>query len=219
MKIIQNILNWFRNIRAQNWIASICIAIVGARMINPSIAYDAESRNLILIAMACILVPDLARLMARIKKLKLGNNEIELGEALDDLAKKTEKAEEHLYEDKATPFMRNITVISPNVNRYLKDPRGGLISVAVDIEERVKDLVRTHNLDTDRRYISPMHGVDILSKKGIVVSDLPMLMRDFWIVRNRAFHSSDIKLAEQDIYRLVDLGVRILDLLSVTKDG
>jgi hypothetical protein len=42
-------------------------------------------------------------------------------------------------------------------------------------------------------------------------------MRDFWAVRNLAFHGKDMKLSEQDVYRLVDLGVRILDLLSIKK--
>ena len=64
-----------------------------------------------------------------------------------------------------------------------------------------------------------MHGVKLLAKNGIVVPELPILMRDFWDVRNRAFHSSDQQLTEKDVLRLVDLGVRILDLLAITRDG
>lgn len=178
--------------------------------------YDSESRNLLLIAMVCIILPDIARLIARIRKLKVGDNEVELGEALDDLAEKTERAEEELSEPGASDYVRGA---GPNIQKYLGDPRGGLIAVAVDIEERVQELIRVHSLYIGKRYLSPLHGAELLSSKGIVVKDLPMLMRDFWAVRNRAFHSSDIKLTEQDVYRLVDLGVRILELLSVTKEA
>jgi hypothetical protein len=160
--------------------------------------------------MACIVLPDIARLIARIRKLKLGDNEVELGEALDNLAERTEKAEEEFSEPGSVAYVRSP---APNIEKYLRDPRGGLIAVAVDIEERVQELLRMHNEDTGKRYLSPMHSA------GIVVRDLPTLMRDFWSVRNRAFHSSTVKLTQRDVYRLVDLGVRILELLSVTKEG
>lgn len=209
--------SWLKKVRPQYWIAAICILIVVLRMLIPSLIYDAESRNLLLIAMICVLIPDLARLVARVKKLKIGDNEIELGEALDDLAQKTQKAEEHLSEPSQHPYARMAEAVAPNIEKYLKDPRGGLIAVAVDIEERVQHLVKEHNIDGDKRYLSPMQGAEMLSRKGIVVRDLPMLMKDFWVVRNRAFHSSEVRLTEKDVYRLVDLGVRILDLLSITR--
>lgn len=206
-------------VKPQHAIVGLCLLIVLTRFVHPELKYDSDSRDLILIAVICILVPDIVRLIARIRKLKIGENEVELGEALDDLANKTQAAEDHVDSDPAENYTRSGPSVSANVERYLRDPRGGLIAVAVDIEERVSSLLMQRNISaTMRAYASPMHGVELLAKHGVVVPELPMLMRDFWHVRNRAFHRSDLQLTERDILRLVDLGVRILDLLAITRD-
>ncbi|MCQ8894991.1 hypothetical protein NQT62_00885 [Limnobacter humi] len=211
---------WLQTVKPQHAIAAFCVAIVIGRFVYPSLVYDSSSRDLILIAMLCILVPDLAKLISRVNKVKIGDKEIELAEALDDLAKKTEEAEEQLSKSEDGGFKRATPEASPNIDKYLRDPRGGLIAVAVDIEERVQTILTQNNLDTSRGYMSPMHAAELLARRGIVVRELPILMKDFWVVRNRAFHSSNVKLSEQDVYRLVDLGVRILELLAVTRsDG
>ncbi len=209
-----------KRIKPQHAIATFCLLIVLGRFIYPSLKYDTDSRDLILIAVVCILVPDLVRLITRIKKLKIGDNEVELGEALDDLANKTQAAEDQVDADPTDKFTRSGPSVTPNVERYLRDPRGGLIAVAVDIEERVNDLLKQRNYASGKRaYASPIHGIELLANQGVVVPELPSLMRDFWQVRNRAFHRSDIRLTEGDVLRLVDLGVRILDLLAITSEG
>jgi hypothetical protein len=192
------------------------LGIVTARFIYPSLTYDADSRDLILIALACVLVPDIARLVARVRRLKVGDNEIELDEALDELTRKTEKAEEELEE--SVDIERELAP-PPDVQRYVRDPRGGLIAIAVDIEERINQLIAQHQLQGLRRYVSPVRGAELLATRGYAVKELPVLMRDFWVVRNMVVHSKDVSLTEKDIYRLVDLGLRILELLSVKKSN
>ena len=219
MERLKQLWDKTKRIKPQHAIAALCLLIVITRFGYPSLKYDSDSRDLILIAVICILVPDIVRLIARIRKLKIGDSEVELGEALDDLASKTQAAEDHVDSDPADNYTRSGPSTTTNVERYLRDPRGGLIAVAVDIEERVNSLLNQRNISASKRaYASPLHGVEILAKHGVVVPELPMLMRDFWHVRNRAFHRSDIQLTEKDVFRLVDLGVRILDLLAITRD-
>ena len=219
MERMKKLWEGIRRTKPQHAIAGLCLLIVLARFVHPALMYDSDSRDLIVIAVICILVPDIVRLIARIRKLKIGENEVELGLALDDLANKTKAAEDHVDSDPAENYRRSGPSVTANVERYLRDPRGGLIAVAVDIEERVSNLLSQRNVPaTKRAYASPMHGVEILARHGVVVPELPMLMRDFWHVRNKAFHRSDLQLTEKDVLRLVDLGVRILDLLAITRD-
>jgi hypothetical protein len=220
MKIMMRIKEawaWLRSIKAQNVIATICILIVFTRFIYPALTFDAYSLYLFLIAMLCILVPDLAKLIARIRKIKIGDKEIDLGEEIDRVAEKAEKIEDEIASPNNQEFERSEQEPPPHIERYLRDPRGGLIAIAVDIEERVQKLVQMQNPIDSRRYISPMQGVEYLARQGLVSEELPMLMRDFWTVRNRAVHTSRIRVTEQDIYRLVDLGFRILELLTIRK--
>lgn len=208
---------WLRGVRQQTVIAAICIVIVFARFVVPTLTFDQYSVYLILIAMLCILIPDLAKLIARIRKIKIGDKEIDLGEEIDRVAEKADKIEEEVATPGSDQFERGEPGPPPHIERYLRDPRGGLIAIAVDIEERVQKLVQMQNPIDSRRYISPMQGVEYLATQGLVSEELPMLMRDFWTVRNRAVHTSRIQVTEQDILRLVDLGVRILELLSIRK--
>lgn len=101
---------------------------------------------------------------------------------------------------------------------YTKDPRGGLVAIAVEIESTINKIARDYDITTkSSRYLSPIRAVDQLDRKGILPSELPSLVRDFWTLRNKAFHSADFRLTDDQLYRLLDLGVRILDLLSVRK--
>ena len=220
MDRIKQLLDRAKQIKPQHAIATFCLLIVLGRFANPELRYDSDSRDLILIAVVCILVPDLVRLIARIRKLKIGDSELELGEALDNLANRTQAAENQIDADPTDKFRRSGPSVTAKLERYLLDPRGGLVAVAVDIEERVNELLSQRNLPSGKRaYASPVHGIDVLAKEGVIVPELPLLMRDFWNVRNRAFHRSDIHLSDSDVLRLVDLGARILDLLALTSEG
>ncbi len=216
-KTIGSIWAWLRRIRQQTIIATICILIVFARFIFPALTFDQYSVYLVLIAMLCILIPDLAKLISRIRKIKIGDKEIDLGEQIDRIADKTEEIEVEMSAPGGSEFERDEQQPAPHIDRYVRDPRGGLIAVAADIEERVQKLVQAYNPTDSRRYISPIRGVEYLAREGYVSEELPILMRDFWTVRNRAVHSSTLLVTEQEIYRLVDLGIRILDLLTVRK--
>ena len=212
------IWRWIWAVKPQAWIAFLCFIIVFARFRWPDLRFDSLSLYLILVAMLCILIPDLAQMIARIKKIKIGDKEIELSEALDRIARQTERIENRVSDAAGESFERSEEP-PIHIEKYLKDPRGGLIAIAADIEIRVQHLLSKEDLSSARRYTTPLHGVELLAKYGHVVPDLPILMRDFWTVRNRVVHGSEARMTEQDIYRLVDLGVRILELLSIRKKG
>lgn len=206
--------SWLRSIKPQSAIALLCFAVLVTRFICPDLKFDNLSLDLILIAMLCILVPDLAALIARIKKFKFGDKEIELNEALDKMARQTEVIEDEVAKPGSNFFRTEIA--APQVERYIRDPRGGLIAVAADIERKVVALLKEHKLVQGDRYINPPRGIAMLADNGLVAQELPTLARDFWALRNQVVHTSNGPVTDREIYRMVDLGVRILDLLSAS---
>jgi HAMP domain-containing protein len=205
-----------RLVNRQTWTASVCFAIVFARFIWPQLAFDTLSLYLVLIAAGCVLIPDVANLIARIRRIKIGNNEIELGEAIDRITSQTEEVERRMSTSTDYEVQRPVE-LPRHIERYIRDPRGGLIAVAADIESQVRTLLVEANLSGVHLYISPLRGIELLAAKGLIDQELPMLMRDFWVVRNKAVHDSQERMTDDEIYRLVDLGVRILDLLTIRR--
>ena len=200
-------------------IALVATLIWLSRIIWPDLQFDTTSLYLFLFAAIVILIPDIGDLISRIKKFKKGDLEIELESKINALADQTEKTEEAIersdeeeFEIQFTPDENYIRILD-----YIKDPRGGLVAVAVEIESTINKMARDYQISPRSRYLSPIRIVEQLDRKGILPSELPALLRDFWTLRNKAFHSADFNLNDEQLYRLLDLGVRILDLLSLRK--
>ena len=107
--------------------------------------------------------------------------------------------------------------INKRILKYTKDPRGGLIAIAVEIESMIYELAKYYKLSINAKHMSPIRAIDILVKKGFVPSKLNSLIRDFWVIRNQVVHHSEFQFTNHRLYRLLDLGIRILDLLSYRK--
>lgn len=200
-------------------VALVATLIWLSRIIWPDIQFDSTSLYLFLFAAVVILIPDIGDLISRIKKFKKGDLEIELESKINALANQTEKTEEAIESSDEEEFEIEF-IPEENYGRileYTKDPRGGLVAIAVEIESTINKIARDYNISPKSRYLSPIRAVDQLDRKRILPSELPSLVRDFWTLRNKAFHSADFSLTDDQLYRLLDLGVRILDLLSVRK--
>lgn len=204
--------------KARYFIATLAILIIVGRAIWPNIKFDDTSFHLILLIAVVLLIPDIGDLISRIKRFKKGDLEIELESKINELAGRTEKAEEDIkaskedfeYERFSDNFVNRIT-------EYTRDPRGGLIAIAVEIESKLDEIARHYQINKQTKYSSPIRIVDEFTKIGIVPKELPSLIRDFWTIRNKAVHSVEYKLTNEHLYRLLDLGIRILDLLSLKK--
>ncbi len=201
------------------FVALVATLLWLSRIIWPDIKFDSTSLYLFLFAAVVILIPDIGDLISRIKKIKKGDLEIELESKINALADQTERTEEAIERSEEGEF--EIEFIPDEhygrILEYTKDPRGGLVAIAVEIESTINRIARDYNISPKSRYLSPIKAVDQLDRKGILPSELPSLVRDFWTLRNRAFHSANFSLTDEQLYRLLDLGVRILDLLSVRK--
>jgi len=204
--------------KSRYFIAILAVLIIIVRAIWPEIKYDDTSFYLTLLVAVVLLIPDIGNLVSRVKKFKKGDLEIELESKIDELAGKTEKAEEDIeVSTEAYEFERIPNDLRNRIAEYTRDPRGGLIAVAVEIESKIDEIARRYKIEKRPKYISPIKNIDEFTKRGIVPKELSTLIRDFWTIRNRAVHSTEFKLTNEHLYRLLDLGIRILDLLSLRK--
>ena len=210
MKAIKNLF------QTRYFVALFAVLIISARAIWSSFKYDDTSFYLTLLASIVLLIPDIGNIASRITKFKKGDLEIELANQITALAGETKKAEE--IEESGSKFEQEYLPedTKNRIIEYSRDPKGGLIAVAVDIESRVTDLAKRYQISSSPRYLSPIKIIDTLTEKGIIPKVLQGLMRDFWTIRNKAVHDSKFKLGSEDLLRLLDLGVRILDLLYFT---
>ncbi|MBA7498163.1 hypothetical protein ES704_03437 [subsurface metagenome] len=213
-------MKWVKNVFKIPYLIAffICLIII-ARIIWPNINYDDTSFYLTLLAVIILVIPNIGELLSRIKRFKKGDFEIEIESKLNYLTEKTEKAEEDIekleiakFEFKSKPYEARKRIME-----YTKDPRGGLIAIAVEIESMISELLTYYKLSINVKYLSPIRAIDVLVKKRLVSSELQSLIRDFWVIRNQVVHHSEFLLTNKQLYRLLDLGIRILDLLSYRK--
>jgi hypothetical protein len=213
-RFLAGVLSYARGVKPQTAIGGLCVLLILLRFFIPDLKFDNLSLDLLLIAVACILVPDIAALIGRLKKIKVGDKEIELHEAINKIADETERVEEEVADSPYTADQSR--VFERQIDKYVRDPRGGLIAVAADIEKRVIGLLRQRNLAQAGKFITPPRGIELLAQHGAVAPNLPALARNFWNVRNAVVHGVSSHVTDADVFRMVDVGVRILDLLSAT---
>ena len=195
-----------------------CISIIILRIIFPDIHFDEISLWLLLVAILLVTVPDIAGILDRLKKLKKGDLEIEFEQRIDILKKNIEQAEEDLEEEVADKlnFMGIPTAIKDKLLPTLGDPRGALVTLAVEIEARLRELSSIYQKRIKGRYISTPRMIEEFVKQGIISSKIKPIFNDFWAIRNEAVHSKGFRLEASSFYEIADLGIRILRLLYVT---
>lgn len=94
------------------------------------------------------------------------------------------------------------------------NPRGILVSLAVEIEKVLRRIAEYYDIPEARKTTSPHKLMQIMVKRRIISEEIFPLFRDFWMIRNQAVHSAKFKISEEELYRLIDLGIRILRLLN-----
>jgi len=215
-KIINKMKKIKSFLKIRYFVALFALLIISARAIWPSFKYDETSFYLTLLASIVLLIPDIGEIISRIKRFKKGDLEIEIEGKINDLAGKTQQAEENeeIQVDFEAEYLPEDT--KNRIAEYINNPRGGLVAIAVEIEARTNELAIRFQIGSQKKHLSPVKVIDELTGKGIIPKVLTVLIRDFWTIRNKAVHDSKFRLANEHLYRLLDLGVRILDLLYLT---
>jgi uncharacterized protein YutE (UPF0331/DUF86 family) len=189
----------------------ICFALIIIRVLIPEVNFDQLSLYLLIIAAVLLLFPYINEWISNIRKLKIGNYEVEIDNAVNKLDRDTSKLEESIKKENKYPELSND--FKKLLAEASTDPRGALLIIAIEIESTVRKLAEK----ADIRFGSTTKLVMELSKSKIIDERIPPIFKDFWNVRNRIIHSSSEKISESIIYELTYLGYRILSLLSLTR--
>lgn len=197
-------------------IAFICILIVVIRNLIPSIIFDNNSLILLIVAFIILIIPDTKEIFGRLKKIKKGDIELEFESKLNKLNAATERAEKLL--DKPGLKLQRSTGISPVVSRKIAqaslDPRASLLILAIEIEQAARALVEESKIPESKRFYSVPRMLEVLVSEKKLPKDVVASFRDFWSIRNQVVHGIHFELSERQLYELVEIGVRILKLLT-----
>ena len=205
---------------ARYTIVIICGVVIVARAICPGLRFDNISLIIFMLGSIVILLPELRDIIGRVKKFKMGDFEVELAEKLEELAVKTDNAE-IMAGERAKPEMIFHGINDEVVGKLAQassDPRAALLLIAIEIEQVVRSLAEQVDIQNSRRYpISKL--LHLLAEKQVITPEVVPIFQDFWTIRNQVVHGHHFELSTGKLYELVELGVRILRLLSMTKLG
>ncbi|MCH8305407.1 MAG: hypothetical protein IIB94_09805 [Candidatus Marinimicrobia bacterium] len=195
-------------------VVALCFILIGLRSYVEDFVFDDISLWLFLIAVIVILIPDIGELVNRIKKFKKGNLEIEFEKHIASMTIQTDLAEQKLEE---SDIIKEDREIPENVRAILaessRNPRGALITLAVEIERALELLAEKYDITNKGRYFSPRYTLEGLIKIQKIPQTASLLFLDFWEIRNQAVHDARFNLDQNRLYELVSIGFRILKLL------
>ncbi|MCJ7666961.1 MAG: hypothetical protein MUP04_01515, partial [Anaerolineae bacterium] len=183
----------------------------------PKFLFDETSLILLALAVLVLLLPD--DIFLRLKKLKGPGFEVEFDSKIRELVSKTGEAEKAV-EKTARPEIE-YRGLAPEVLDKLaeaaSDPRAALLLIAIDIERAARAIAESFELPEAKRPVSANLLIRALVEKGIIPAEVSGAFRDFWHIRNLVAHGQHFELSEDRLYELVELGIRVLRLLSVAR--
>ena len=206
----------------KRWIIVVaCLALVTSRLRWPDAKVDTSTVWLLAIAALAFVMPELKALAPYIKRIKIGDTEIELVEQISRLGREVEKAQESVAKSPTAEWPASTT---SEINEILletsKDPRAALLLVAAKLEQQVRARIEEAGLAESKRFMSLSQIVNVGVSAGIFPQELMPAFRDFWTVRNRVAHGEAFEVESSNLFSLISLGTELLKMVSVKKtDG
>ena len=197
------------------------IAIIGAviivlRSIFPKIIFDTTSLSIFIVIVFTLLFPELSKFLSKVKKIKAGEFELEL----DNLVKRAEEIEaktEKIHPTNANEINQP-SLIDLNQNQ-VNNPTTLLIEIAIKIEKVLNSLTNSLSITKSKIPFSRIQQIDLLTKENIIDRQISSIFKDFWQIRNKVIHGHNSNISDNEIFRIIDLGYKILDLLENEKNS
>lgn len=222
--------NWFTSFReycTKSWqrlvTALVCLTLVIARLIWPSLNIDWITIALIAIAAFALLFPtltsrlsELKSLLPYIKKVDALGFGVELTEKVKELASETTKATEAVERQQDLNLRKDFAVDRDAILQELHgDPRAALLLLGAKIEQKVLNRLRAKSIIQDDRYIPVRRAIEMGVKERVFPQEVLGPFNDFWAIRNQVAHNQAFQVDDSAVLSLVDLGIDLLRLLSV----
>lgn len=200
------------------FIVLLCISIIFLKMIVKDISFDNTSLYLLIIVVVVIILPDIKDFLLRIRKFKKGDFELELGETITQFKEKVEEAEETIEENPApkADYTKFDDDIVNKLASAANNPRGTLLVIAAEIEQRIRHLASEADIVVGDRHIPSTKLLIELEKREVISRNIYPLFKEFWNIRNKVAHGHSDKIIDSRLYEFAELGVRLLSLLPTS---
>ncbi len=183
------------------------------------VSLDWPSTSLLLTGVLLLFSRKVMALLPYIKKLKLGEVEIEIQEKLRDLAATVNQLEESpLKRPHASASVGRLTDTSVEatiLDLATKDKSAALVRLAIEIEKEMA--LRCKELGIELPRPTWRESVDALSREKVLAPQMARALIEFRDIRNQVIHSG-LRGAVQGhlIDRALDNGLQLLRLLKAT---
>ena len=196
----------------------ICLVFASLRVFFPDVIIDGNTVWLLVIAAVAMIVPDLKFLLPYIKRLRIGDTEIELIERVSKIDRDIEKAKEEVGASESWEIPDSAQDQVNNIVRAANDdPRAAFLLLVTKIEEEVRNRLQKADIPESRQLKSLPQLVEIGVEREIFPSQLLPIFRDFWPTRNKVVHGRSNELEKSTILFLISVGNDILNIVSSEK--
>ncbi|MEK4853889.1 hypothetical protein NST04_28900 [Paenibacillus sp. FSL H7-0756] len=193
----------------------LCFSIIILRMFFKDLNFDNTSLYILIFIGVIILIPDLKDLLLRIRKVKKGDFELEIGEALSELKEDVNKVEEKLETDPAPKA--NYSNDPPDMMKYIielaNEPRALILITSAEIEKRIRNLGFEADVEKNDDKMPVFMLMKRLFNYGVIPEELIPLYRNFQKIRNLVAHGKGEEISNAELYEVSELGIRILSLI------
>jgi hypothetical protein len=197
---------------------AVCFILIAIRWIWPTAQVDSTTIWLVAIAALLFVLPDLRAFAPYIKRIKIGDAELELKEQIGKLDSEVQKARDAASSrEEAEPDVKAADTISSEIDRVIeessRDPRAALLLLSSKIEQRLRNRLEEAGLRVNRNH-SGVRLVEFGVHEGIFPQEFLSAFRDFWTVRNKVAHGAAFDVDDSYILSLISLGTELLQALT-----
>lgn len=188
-------------------IALVCLGFAVLRVFFPEATVDSVSVWLLGIAAAMFVLPELQTVLPYIKRLRVGDTEIELVEKLQrEVAKATESvANRELPANGATDEL---------LREAGRSPEAALLLLSSKLEQQVRQRLMEAGMPEAQTMLPLPKLLERGVERGLFSQSVLSAIRDFWQARNAIAHGRAFDVQNSTLYSLISLGTELLQAVS-----
>lgn len=208
----------------------VCLGLVIVRLLRPDLKVDVITVWLLVIATLFFLLPEMRLMTPYIKRIRVGDTEIELKEQIKDLGKKVERVEDVVVSqseqvnvsagpaDETNRAAQQETISSDveEIARILSaSPRAALLLLSAKLEQQINRRLKNAGVEVGGRNATTTRLVEAGVSAGVFPPEFATAFRDFWSARTRIAHGAAPDIDDKTITSLVSIGLDLLRILAV----
>jgi hypothetical protein len=189
-------------------IALICFGFAALRVVFPGATVDSVSVWLLAIAAAMFILPELQAVLPYIKRLRVGDTEIEL----------VEKLEKEVAQATASVAGQTLAASANSADDLFREagrsPEAALLLLSSKLEQQVRQRLMEAGMPEAQTLMSLPALLERGVERGLFSESVLSAIRDFWNARNAIAHGRAFIVPDSTLYSLISLGTQLLQAVS-----